>query len=110
MQKKDTMKHQEYTAFITLTKFIDAEIIEHEDRCGICKKGVFIPIEQNDLFKTNSGHYMTTLNVNLLPERTQKGYTHYAKQYLTKNTESKLKDLGFSLNVIGHLRPKNRNF
>lgn len=100
------MENKDFVCFLTLTKFIDAEVIDYEDRFGITQKGVFIPIEKNGLFKTSANNYLTTLIFTPCLTPSRQGHTHFAKQYLSKDLKEQLNKIGIKTEVVAHLRPK----
>lgn len=94
--------------FLALTKFINADVIDYEDKFGVLQKGIFIPIKANGLFKTQTGHYMTTLTCRELEKPTQKGYTHNCVQYIDEQTRKELEKTKIEPQIVGYLRPTKR--
>ena len=92
----------QYTLSIILTKFFDAEVIEREDDYGNIEKGVFIPLDRNDL-KLWNGHVYATFFVNKSYHPKNPRATHYLTLYASKRFVKKMNDLGRKMPFMGYL-------
>ena len=91
---------------IDLLKLENACVITVTGKTGVEQRGVFVPIEENDLYvtmdeslKKAKAAYLGLL-VNQRREASQYGKTHYAKQSLSKEFRNNFKELAEKKNGV----------
>lgn len=91
---------------IDLLKLENAYVITVTGKTGTKKRGVFIPVEENDLYvtideslKKAKAAYLGLL-VNKRREKSQYGKTHYAKQSLSNDFRNNFKELAEKKNGV----------
>lgn len=91
---------------IDLLKLENACVVSLTGKTGTKKRGVFIPIEENDIYvsmaedlKKAKAAYLGLL-VNKRREASQYGKTHYAKQSLSRDFRTAYKELADKKNGI----------
>lgn len=93
-----------YCMTINLTAFIGSKVIEVEDENGIPEKGVFIPIDKNELYQSHGrvffGAFVTEKTYN-----TGDNKSHFVKQRVTGDHIKKLASLGYKCPYLGSLYP-----
>lgn len=95
-----------YTMRFNLTGFLGSRVIESENSDGIIERGVFIPIEQNDLYTDPlSRNIMFEAFVNAKTYNSGDNKSHYIKLKPSKEHAEKLKSLGYKLPYLGSLWP-----
>lgn len=94
------MEKTNYCASIALTKFFDAEVIERENDEGNLEKGVFIPLDKNDL-KVWKGHVYSTFFINKCYHPKNPRATHYMTLYASKRFVQKMNSLGRKMPFMG---------
>ena len=89
---------------IDLMKLENACVVTLTGKTGVKKKGLFIPIDDNDIYVTEDGGkakgaYLGLL-INQRREVSKYGKTHYAKQSLSRAFRDSHKDLAEKKNEI----------
>lgn len=92
---------------IKLTGFFDAHVTEGEDLDGNIVKGVFIPLDKNNLHinrykEVNAWFYVNKTNVASIEE-----WTHYVQMKSSKDFMNKMAELGYKMPKMGNLKPSN---
>jgi hypothetical protein len=88
---------------LKLTNFIGSKIVELENDDGFMEKGLFIPIDRNELYKNERNDIFIQAFVNEKTTNTNDGASHYIKQKVSKNHLAVLRDLGYESPVLGVL-------
>lgn len=103
---------QSYTLSTNLLKMKNACIVHlKSERTGVVKRGVFIPIEENDLYESLDESLKTKgvflgINAWLLKTKGQYGDTHLLKQNFSKEfRESLTKEEIENAPIIGNMKP-----
>ena len=106
-----------YEMRMKLTKFLGSRIIENEDENGLMERGVFIPIDKNCLFETETGDVLVAAFVNenmLSPQGNKNNVSHVIKQKTNAKHAQKLKDLGYksslTLGTMFLSKPRFNNY
>lgn len=95
-----------YTMRFNLTGFLGSRVIESENSDGVPERGVFIPIEQNDLYiDPLSRNIMFEAFVNAKTYNNGDNKSHYIKLKPSKEHAERLKSLGYKLPYLGSLWP-----
>lgn len=106
--KVDTLSDVDtnYIIKISLTNFFAADVIEHEDAEGDVVKGVFIPIDKNDLRlgKNNSVSAYAFVNRCTLTGQKYDYWTHYFRLKTSNAFASKMKSLGKKMPYLGNMK------
>ena len=91
--------HTNYVLKFCLTNFFGSTIIEHEDGDGDMCKGVFIPIDKNDLRlgMKNTVNAYCFVNKTMIAGKKYDWWSHYLKLKVSKNFANKLKSLGINI-------------
>ena len=91
---------------IDLLKLENACVISVTGKTGVKKRGVFVPIEENDVYVTMDDDLKKAksayvgLLINQRREKSQYGKTHYAKQSLSQHFRTSFKELAEKKNGI----------
>lgn len=96
-----------YTCKIKLSKYLDARIIELDnDETGKKERGIFIPIDINELFVTKDNQ---VISKTLVYRRyyTGDGNSHHIKPLFSKTHRDYIESLGFSSPFLATMRPTN---
>jgi hypothetical protein len=88
---------------LKLTNFIGSKIVELENDDGFMEKGLFIPIDRNELYKNERNDIFIQAFVNEKTTNTNDGASHYIKQKVSKSHLAVLRDLGYESPVLGVL-------
>lgn len=93
-----------YIMRFNLTGLIGSRVIESENSDGVIEKGVFIPIEPNDLYVDPlSKHVLCEAFVNSRAYNIDNNKSHYIKMKPSKEHAEKLKSLGYKLPYLGSM-------
>lgn len=93
-----------YTMRFNLTGFLGSRIIDSENSDGIVERGVFIPIDDNDLYVDPITHHvLCEAFVNAKTYNSGDNKSHYIKQKPSKEHAEKLKSLGYKLPYLGSM-------
>lgn len=85
--------YDNYMISLNLTSFNGARIEVFEDSDGIEERGVFIPLQFNNMLETN-GRVYTAMFVQPMSSTDEKGFTHYIMLWNVDALESQLKERG----------------
>lgn len=88
---------------INLSKLHGARVIEQYDEDGYTEKGIFIPLDRNNLYegKNKCVVIYAYLNYNrFFPDEE----SYQVIQSVSSNHAKKIKELGYSKTVLGYLR------
>ena len=101
------LKNENGVAKIVLTNFIGSKVIEVEDDYGRPQKGVFIPLDMNDLRVTFKGkvNCYAFVTKTVCPE--QYGWSHFLKLKARPDFCKKLKELGYDTPYLGNFKYQN---
>ena len=97
------MRFNVYKGSINLCKFLDARVIVDEDDNGIAEKGIFIPIEKNNLY-TRDGNVYLSLFIFPTIKAKFKAVSHFITQYVSASHYDKLKSLGYRAPFLGYMK------
>lgn len=103
---------QSYVVSTNLLKMKNACVIHLESKkTGVTKRGIFIPIEENDLYESidealkTKGVFLSQ-NAWLLKTKGQYGDTHLLKQNFSKEFREKLTEEELnSMPILGNMKP-----
>lgn len=94
-----------YLCRFKLSNFLDSRIIDIEnDETGRLEKGIFIPLDRNDLFVTRNNQVIARLLV-LKRRFTGDGNTHHIKPAYSKVHRDTIEGLGFSVPFLATMKP-----
>ena len=104
--------HTNYVLKFCLTNFFGSTIIEHEDGDGDMCKGVFIPIDKNDLRlgMKNTVNAYCFVNKTMIAGKKYDWWSHYLKLKVSKNFANKLKSLGINIPYMGNMKKSYYKF
>ena len=98
------MEEMNVRGSIDLMKLENACVVTLTGKTGVKKKGLFVPIDDNDIYVTEDGGKAKSayfgLLVNQRREVSQYGKTHYAKQSLSRAFRDSHKELAEKKNGI----------
>lgn len=95
---------------LKLTAFINSKVIERIDEDGNLVRGVFIPIEVNELYESpKTKHIYCTAFINYDDRRYFKKVTHILTQHFTRAHLEKVKALGVDYKHLGYLYDTRNN-
>lgn len=105
---KQSTEESNYIIKFRLTRLFGARIIEEEDEEGNLEKGVFIPIDRNDLKVNQNGDVDVYGFVNKCFTNSQYDYwTHYIRLKGSKDFVKKINSLGYKTPYLGNMKSKN---
>lgn len=105
MYDKATMDGSAYEASIKLTSFMESRIINYENADGVTVRGVFIPLEANNLKEYKSNVVIAKAFINPSTVANSYGWTHYIQMKGEKSFVQRIKDLGYKgMPILGNLR------
>ena len=90
---------------LKLSDFIDSRVIEVENDDGVKEKGIFIPVEINDLFITKRNTVIAWMFATRKFYEPIDGLTHYLKLKTSREHLQKLRDLGYEPPYLGGMKP-----
>lgn len=99
-----------YMMNLKLTNFIGSKVIMVENADGIEEKGVFIPLDMNDLKVTDKGHVYANAFVSEKKTNTLDDNSHYIKQKASKAHVKMITELGYKMPYLGSLRPSKYKY
>jgi len=99
-----------YMMNLKITNFLGSKIISVENADGVEEKGVFIPLDMNDLKVTDKGHVYVNAFVTEKMTNTRDDNSHYIKQKVSKAHVNYIKDLGYETPYLGSLRQSNYRY
>ena len=92
-------------AKIKLTNFFDARIIEDEASEGRIEKGLFIPLDKNDLRIGRHNEICAWLWVNKSFVANEEGWTHYFQLRSSESFAKKMNEMGYKMPYMGYIKP-----
>ena len=98
-------KIENFLAKIKLSSYINSRVIEVENDDGIKEKGIFIPIEINELFLTPRNNVISWVYMTQKLYEPIDGLTHYAKMKVSRNHLDKLGVMGYKPPYLGGMKP-----
>lgn len=108
-------QNQNYTLSTNLLKMNNACVVHLESKkTGVIKRGIFIPIEENDLYESVDESLKTkgvflSQNAWSLKTKGQYGDTHLLKQNFSKEFKEKLSDEEINnAPILGNMKPIER--
>ena len=105
---KQSTNGENYVLKFMLTKLFGARIIEAEDEEGHLEKGVFIPLDRNDLRVDPNGNVSVYGFVSKCFTSNKFDYwTHYIKLKATNNFVRKMNNMGYKMPYLGNMKSKN---
>lgn len=93
-----------YVAKIKLSNYINSRLIELENDDGVMEKGIFIPIELNELFVSPRNQVISWMFVNEKLHDTGDGYSHYLKMKSSKKHVDYINSLGYETPYMGNMK------
>ena len=97
-----------YTMKFVLTKLFGARVMEAEDEEGHMEKGVFIPLDRNDLRIDPKGNVSVHCFVSKCFTNNKYDYwTHYIKLKSSPTFVKKMNSLGYKMPYLGNLKAQN---
>lgn len=100
------MAQKNYIGRIRLTNFIGSQIIEREDEDGVMVKGVFIPMDKNDLREYGKGCVDAVFYISESTIATVCNWSHYFHLKASKAFIEMMKSHGYKhLPYIGNMKP-----
>ena len=92
---------------LKLSSFLNSRVIDVEDDDGVREKGIFIPIEINNLFLSTRNTVIAWMFATKKFSCPIDDMTHYLKLKVSKTHVDKLKRLGFEPPYLGGMRKTN---
>lgn len=97
--------YNNYNLAFKLNGFIGARIIEDENADGILEKGVFIPLDVNNLCETDKHNvFAYGLVTELAPAMARGGQSHYIAQSVPQEHIDRLQEMGYKVPYLGFMR------
>lgn len=94
---------------INLTKFHGARIVEEYDEDDHLERGIFIPIDRNELFVDKNKHVLLYGYVNK-NHKFQDEESYQILHSTSRNFYEKMKELGYGRLVIGNIRKSKKAY
>lgn len=101
MQNED----KNYDVVVKLTNYFGSRIMPIENDEGFTEECLVIPLEQNGLRVSPSKNVYSNLYMTQTMNGCIKGWTHYLRMKVNKNTYKKLLGLGYSIPYMGNAKP-----
>ena len=98
------LKGMNFLAKFKLSGFLNSRVMDIENDDGVMEKGIFIPIEMNELYVTPNNQVIAWLFVNERVHDTGDGYSHYIKLKLSKKHIDYLRELGYDSPYVGLMK------
>lgn len=98
-------KIDNFLAKIKLSAYINSRVIEVENDDGVKEKGIFIPIEINELFLTPRNNVISWVYMTQKMYEPIDGLTHYAKMKVSMEHLDKLSVMGYKPPYLGGMKP-----
>ena len=96
-----------YDLAIKLTNFFGARLMSIENEEGSFEECLVIPLERNGLKPSPSKNVYANVYMTKTMNGCVKGWTHYLRMKVNKNTYSKLKGLGYDIPYLGNAKPSS---
>lgn len=97
--------YSNYILAFKLTGLVGARIIEEENADGVMERGVFIPMEINNLMETEKHNVFVYGLVTELDKATANGgQSHYISQSTSPDHIQHLADMGYRIPYLGFMR------
>ena len=104
MQK---FEDKNYDIAIKLTNFFGARLMPIENEEGFLEECLVIPLERNGLKPSPSKNVYANVYMTKTMNGCVKGWTHYLRMKVKKDTYAKLKSLGYEVPYLGNAKPSS---
>lgn len=103
------MKNEDlnYDIVLKLSNFFGSRIMPIENEEGFIEDCLVIPLERNGLKPSPSKNVYANLYMTKTLNGCIKGWTHYLRMKVNKNTYVKLKGLGYEIPYMGNAKPSS---
>lgn len=101
------MKIHNYLIKLKLSSFINSRVIELENDDGVKEKGIFIPLEINNLFVSTRNTVISWIFATEKMRESIDGLSHYLKMKTSHEHLDKLKNLGYEPPYLGGMKQTN---
>ena len=97
-------KFDNYLMKIKLSSYINSRVVEMENDDGVMEKGLFIPLEINNLFLSTRNTVISWVFATEKQRQAIDGLSHYLKMKVDKAHLDKLKSLGYEPPYLGGMK------